>query len=662
MRNINENLKQMGGFFISLITLLAVFAGCIAFTDVFSVGSAADGEKRGSTPAVVLDEAGERTASQKLEDLFTTIDLMDATVSDLEKEMEAGHVTSVQLTQMYIDRIEAYDKELGLNSVIAINPEAFNEALEMDIERSGGLVRGPLHGIPVIVKANIDVKGMATSAGAKILEDMIAPEDSYVVRQLKDAGAVILGQANMSEFAYATASSRSTLGGFVHNAYDTTRTTAGSSGGTAVAVTCNFATLGVGTDTGGSIRNPSSFANIYGMRPSKGLVSTAGILPLKNYKDTAGPMTRTAEDMALLLEVMAGTDAGDDYTLEANADWIVGDGYMDDISDSGLKGVRIGYLSYSFNTEYSSPDEKVRAMLDRAIACLEEAGAEVVDISDILTTEEIESLTGDLGTETFEYDLNKYLHEKGDAAKYKTVRDLLYSNYDGTMHMYLANLTADYYDLAGSFEETYDPYTETVGQFKRTPCWAKALEGRLQVSKIMEDNDIDAVMYLNFFDIATQEEAYVEDDYNYANYDIAFSAKLGLTEISLPMGFSDAADDNEAEMPLGLSLFSGYGRDVKLLDIAYAYERQAGDSIRRMPEITPPLADTALNGFLLDLIAEARSLGSEYRVAMGEIIQPVLDACDRSEKTDMSDPYAVYAAAGELAEEYDRAVQLTGGS
>ncbi|MBE6026516.1 MAG: hypothetical protein E7229_06360 [Clostridiales bacterium] len=229
-----------------------------------------------------------------------------------------------------------------------MNPEALEEARKLDREREEGNVRGPLHGIPVVVKANIDVQGMATTAGARILEDMIAPEDSFVVSQLKDAGAVILGQANMSEFAYATASSRSTLGGYVHNAYDTTKTPAGSSGGSAVAVTCNFAAAGVGTDTGGSIRNPSSFGNIYGMRPSKGLVSVSGILPLKAYKDTAGPMARTAEDMAIMLEAMAGTDQNDDYTLEVDADALAAGDYAAGLSADGLKGAKIGYLSYSF--------------------------------------------------------------------------------------------------------------------------------------------------------------------------------------------------------------------------------------------------------------------------------------------------------------------------
>ena len=199
------------------------------------------------------------SAVETLENLFTTVDLMDATIADLQAEMEAGHVTSEQLTQMYIDRIEAYDEPLRLNSIIFINPGALDDARELDRERSEGKVRGPLHGIPVVVKANIDIAGMATSAGANALSELAATEDSFVVKKLKEAGAVILAQANMAEFAYSASSSRSTLGGFVHNPYDIEKMPGGSSGGTAVAVTCNFAAAGLGTDTGGSIRNPACF-------------------------------------------------------------------------------------------------------------------------------------------------------------------------------------------------------------------------------------------------------------------------------------------------------------------------------------------------------------------------------------------------------------------
>lgn len=595
-------------------------------------------------------------AAIALEDFFTVMDLMDATITEMQTAMESGNLTSVRLTQMYLDRIEAYDKALDLNSILSINPDALEEARKLDEERAGGKVRGPLHGIPVVVKANIDVKGMATTAGARILEDMIAPEDSFVVSQLKEAGAVILGQTNMSEFAYATASSRSTLGGNVHNAYDTTKTPAGSSGGSAVAVTCNFAAAGVGTDTGGSIRNPSSFGNIYGMRPSKGLVSVSGILPLKAYKDTAGPMARTAEDMAIMLEAMAGSDENDDYTLEADADSMAAGDYAQGLSANGLKDVKIGYLAYSF--EYSvKPNQDVQQMLDNTIATLEEAGAEVVDLSGTLTTGMITNITSGIYTDTFEYDVNKYLNDKGDAASYKTVGQMLSYNPGGTMHMYLGNLTSDYLSLADSFESTPDPYTRTVGDYKRIMDWQKALDGRAQVTQILEDNGIDAVMYLSFFDTATNDDSYVADDPNYAGYDIAFGPKLGLPEISLPMGFSEGSG-----LPLGLSLFSGFGQEEKLIKIAYAYEQQAGEEIRKIPDNMPPLMDEGLNQYVAGMIEKAYELSeSRYDPAFRGLVSEMLDACVKAENADKNDPNAVYEAAEELAAAYDKIHAIIGG-
>ena len=274
---------------------------------------------------------------------------------------------------------------------------------------------------------------------------MVATEDSCAVKQLKDAGAVILAQTNMSEFAYAAISSRSSLGGNTHNAYDTSRTSAGSSGGTAVAVTCNFAAAGVGTDTGGSIRNPASFANHYGIRPSKGLTSISGVLPLKAYKDTVGPLARTAEDMALLLEVIAGTDEKDDYTLEADADKLLGDGYTSSLSADALKGMRIGYLDNSFSylmvTEEEivddRPSDKIDPMFRKTLATLRKAGAEIVNISDVLSAETLETISEGIDINTFEYDLNQFLREKGDAAPYKTVQELKDTQTGGLLYLYL---------------------------------------------------------------------------------------------------------------------------------------------------------------------------------------------------------------------------------
>ena len=607
--------------------------------------------------------ASKESAVKQLEELFTTIDLMDATIADLQTEMEAGRVSSEELCQMYIDRIEAYDEKLHLNSIIAVNPAALDDARMLDEERKQGNLRGPLHGIPVVVKANLDVAGMSTSAGAIMLADMIADEDSFVVKQLKDAGAVILAQCNLSEFAYSAVNSRSTLGGTVHNAYDTRMTPAGSSGGTGVAVTSNFAAAGIGTDTGGSIRNPSSFSNLYGMRPSKGLVSIDGIFPNQAYRDTAGPMARTVEDMALMLEVIAGSDEKDDYTLEVDADKLLGDGYSESLSEDGLKGVRIAYLEssfYHFSDEYGfqQPDQKIQEMLSMCKSNLAKAGAEFVNLGEVLSSDLIESLIEGIEARTFEYDANRYLNEHGNT-KYRTLKDML-DTISGTVnHINLTWLAAGQEEYAPSFEETEDPYVETADSYKRISAWQQVLDGREAVTKILEENDIDAVMYLSFFDVAGDETDPVVSTHNMSNYDIIFSPRLGLPEVNIPMGFSVRSEDYASEMPLGLCLFSGYGNEETLLNIAYAYEKQAGDIIRRMPENTPALKDEKLNEFLRDLIEKAYSVKDTKNKAAGKM-EIMLHACEKAMDVDQKDPYAVYEAARDLAEAYDRVMEVLG--
>ena len=207
---------------ISICLIFAMLA-CMAFPG--STAQAADGTDSGG---YVFDK--NKTAQQQLDDLFTTIDLMDATIEDLTREMEEGHVTSEQITQMYIDRINAYDSKLKLNSIISINPKALAEARKLDQERAQGKIRGPLHGIPVLVKDNIDLAGNVTSAGSLALSRMVVNEDAFVVKKLKNAGAVILAKANLSEFASSAIDSKSLLGGTVHNAYDSSRVPAGSAG------------------------------------------------------------------------------------------------------------------------------------------------------------------------------------------------------------------------------------------------------------------------------------------------------------------------------------------------------------------------------------------------------------------------------------------------
>ena len=601
------------------------------------------------------------TAVKELEDLFTTIDLMDATIDQLQIEMEEDHVTSEQLTQMYIDRIEAYDKKLDLNSVIFINPQALDDAKELDEERKSGNIRGPLHGIPIVVKANCDIAGMATTAGSNSLANNIASEDCFVVKQLKDAGAVILAQTNMSEFAQASVTSRSTLGGITHNAYDNTRTPGGSSGGTAVAVASNFAAAGVGTDTGGSIRNPASFANLYGIKPSKGLTSINGVIPLKAYRDTTGPMARTAKDLSLMLQVMAGTDENDDYTLEADANSLLGNGYIEDLSADALKGMRIGYLSSSFQYffideeiyENDSIKNRAKIMLDKTTSQFVKAGAVFVDISEELNDAIIKEMADSITTDTFLYDINKYLHERGDSTPYNTIDELMNSG-SLIMNMNLGMILSGFDEYPDSFEETENPYTDKFGSYYRISEWRTILEYRKNIEKIMKENEIDAIMYLNFFDVPQKEDIVMTPHYNMIAYDITFGSKLGLPDISIPMGFSTADEEVPVELPLGLSFFASYGQDEKLLRIAYAYEQQAGSIIRRSPDLTPALRDDNLNAFVIDLIDRAYSIDySRVRNKPEGKIQIMLNACQKALNTDKNDPYAVYETAYELAKAYD---------
>lgn len=316
------------------------------------------------------------------EALFTTADLMDATVAELLAAMERGALTSERLTQMYLDRIAVYDPLL--QTVISLNENALDEARAADLRRENGTA-GRLNGIPILVKDNIDVAGMVTSDGSIYYRNDVADSDAEVIRRLSAEGAVILGKTNMAEHAVSGTTSFSTILGDTCNAYDPARTPAGSSGGSAVAVTCNFAALALGTDTGSSIRRPASFANLYGLRPSFGTVSQTGQVLLNREKDTIGLLCRSAEDLALLLDVIAGEDGAQ------------GDGhYTDSLDADVLSGLRIGYLSSSFGWGYDYFEDEAPegnyvlsdgadALVRQTLSVFLEAGAQLVDVSKYLS-------------------------------------------------------------------------------------------------------------------------------------------------------------------------------------------------------------------------------------------------------------------------------------
>ncbi len=597
------------------------------------------------------------TKTEQLENIFTTSDLIDASITELQEELTKGNVTSVDLVQMYLDRIEAYDKSLDLNSIISINENALETAKALDEERAAGKVRGVLHGIPIIVKDNYDVEGLATSAGAVALKDSIAPDDATVVEKLEDAGAIILAKANLSEFAMSGSNSRSTLGGTVHNAYDNTRTAAGSSGGTAVSITSNFAAAGLGTDTGSSIRRPSSFSNLYGLRPSTGLTSRDGVVPLNMDRDVTGPMCRTVEDLAILMDVIAGSDSADEWTAEADS-YIPEDGYTSYLNEDGLEGKRIGYLTNSFGYYYTSEDgenvavdspvaldSKIEEITENAINTLVEGGAELVDMSEMLPETLIKELSDTGYVDVFEWDLNTYLESLGENATMKSMWDIK----ENGGHM------------TDSIESAHNPETDPISDPRATEEYeqmkAKMLNFRETVNEILAENDIDAVVFISQTDVADKEET-SDNKNNAASYLNKFGPVAGLPEMMIPMGFAetDAENGYDESMPLGMSMFSSYGNEATLIEIAYAYE-QIADNIRMAPSSVPALEDENVNEFLSSLISEVSEMSPQAytQESWNDVALALADA----EAVDTVDAAATYDAALALAEAYDGLVAAT---
>lgn len=597
------------------------------------------------------------TKTEQLENIFTTSDLIDASITELQEELSKGNVTSVDLVQMYLDRIEAYDKSLDLNSIISINENALETAKALDEERAAGKVRGVLHGIPIIVKDNYDVEGLATSAGAVALKDSIAPDDATVVEKLEDAGAIILAKANLSEFAMSGSNSRSTLGGTVHNAYDNTRTAAGSSGGTAVSITSNFAAAGLGTDTGSSIRRPSSFSNLYGLRPSTGLTSRDGVVPLNMDRDVIGPMCRTVEDLAILMDVIAGSDSADEWTAEADS-YIPEDGYTSYLNEDGLDGKRIGYLMDSFGYYYATEDgenvavdspvaldSKIEEITENAINTLVEGGAELVDMSEMLPETLIKELSSTGYVDVFEWDLNTYLESLGENATMKSMWDIK----ENGGHM------------TDSIESAHNPETDPISDPRATEEYeqmkAKMLNFRETVNEILAENDIDAVVFISQTDVADKEET-SDNKNNAASYLNKFGPVAGLPEMMIPMGFAetDAENGYDESMPLGMSMFSSYGNEATLIEIAYAYE-QIADNIRMAPSSVPALEDENVNEFLSSLISEVSEMSPQAytQESWNDVALSLADA----EAVDTVDAAATYDAALALAEAYDGLVAAT---
>jgi amidase len=301
-----------------------------------------------------------------------TFDLTNATVADINEAIDAGALTSEKLVELSLARIAAYDEHgPSLNAVMLLNPAAIQRARELDKERLSKGRRSPLHGIPVVLKDNIDTSDMPTTGGSFMLKDSMPPDDAFLVQQLRDAGAIILAKLNMSEFASGGA--MNSLDGPTYNPHDPTRSPSGSSGGTGASIAAAYASVGLGTDTGGSVRGPSSANGIVGLKPTLGLLSRDGIIPLALSFDTAGPMARSVHDVAVALGILAGADPADSATMRS--DGHRHEDYTQFLDTNALDGARIGIAR-----DFMDSDEEVDWIMEAALEAMRDAGSEIVEI------------------------------------------------------------------------------------------------------------------------------------------------------------------------------------------------------------------------------------------------------------------------------------------
>jgi len=491
----------------------------------------------------------------------TESDFTEAGIAELHDQLQRGEITSVELVDWYIDRIAAIDQAgPALNAIIEVNPDARSIAQSLDSEWRSSGPRGPLHGIPVVLKANIDTADqMVTSAGALALTDHVPPEDAFIVKRLRDAGAVILGKTNLSEWANfrstRSSSGWSSVGGQTRNPYDPARTPCGSSSGSGVAVTANLTVVAIGTETDGSVVCPAGINGIVGIKPTLGLVSRSGIIPIAHSQDTAGPMARTVRDAALLLTVMTGVDSEDPATSDAE----IHHDYSANLTADGLNGKRIGILR-SFYGAGSNPN--VEAVYDASIAALAEQGAEIVDDIEI-NTDGMNDAEYEVLLYEFKADLNNYLSASG--APVQSLAEIIEYNEANADRVMLVFGQEIFLAAEEKGPLSDAAYLDALADSKRI-----ARDG---IDGAIEAHRLDAIIAI------TNGPAWMIDHANGDSFHIGSSslaAISGYPSITVPAGFASG-------LPIGVSFVGKPWNEKQLIEIAYAFEQAT--RARRAPEL-----------------------------------------------------------------------------
>jgi amidase len=479
-------------------------------------------------------------------------ELNEVTVDALQEQMRTGKMTSKQLTQKYLDRIKAVDKSGPmLNAVIEVNPDALVIAAQMDAERKAGKLRGPLHGIPVLIKDNINTGDkMMTTAGAMALEGNRADKDAFIIARLREAGAVLLGKTNLSEWANFR-SSRSTSGwssrgGQTRNPFALNRNPSGSSAGSGAAVSANLCAIAIGTETNGSIISPASSCGVVGLKPTVGLWSRQGIIPISATQDTAGPMTRTVKDAAYLLGACTGVDGNDGVTAASQGKSLRD--YAVYCKTDALKGKRIG-----IEKSYLTGHEAVVALYKQAIEILKGQGAEVIEV-------ELLKLTRPLGQPSFvvlQYEfkdgVNAYLRTAN--AKVKTLAEVIAFNKanEAKAMPYFKQETLELCESKKDLQET--EYVEAL---------KKSISARQIIDELMKTNNLHAICSTSSgFPTCIDQ---VNGDYGSGFSFSSPAALAGYPHITVPMG-------HYMGLPAGFSFMASAWQEAEVIGMAYAYEQ-----------------------------------------------------------------------------------------
>jgi amidase len=487
----------------------------------------------------------------------TRYDIVEKSISEIADALRAGTTTSREITSAYLDRIAAFDRRgPAINAVIALNPRAADEAAARDRERAAGRVRGPLHGIPILIKDNYDTADLPTTAGAVALRGSRPDRDAFMVRRLREAGAVILGKTNLHEFARGI-TTISSLGGQTRNPYDPTRNPGGSSGGTGAAVAASFAAAGLGTDTCGSIRYPSAVNALVGLRPTLGATSRAGIIPLAHSQDVGGPIARSVRDVALLMDATAGRDP-DDPATERSAGRLP-PSYTQSLEARPLADARLGVLTALFG---DGPDDAPAGTVVRtALREMESAGAELTPLDHAETPTEADGVA--IIRFEFKFDLNDYLR-KTPRAPVRSLSEIL------DKRLALAALEP-------AFRRSND--VESLDSDAYRAIVARNARLRDALIALMDAQHVTALVY------PTLRRTAAKIGEPQAGGNCAAAAATGLPAITVPAGF---ADDG---MPVGVELLGRPFSEPDLLALAYSYERLTHH--RRPPALAPLRKESA---------------------------------------------------------------------